>query len=260
MIPDSGARHALLTNLDEWISRQRQWTVRNSLTVALSPTTQFAVPHLWRAARHANAPTAVISAGIHGDEPSGPFALWQTLLDDELPDCVNWSVFPILNPHGFIHDSRTDASDRDINRDFKRCRTAVACFFISEMNGIPPPVLHLSLHEDWEYQQPYLYEINSGTAASIAGPLLQVLESHGGRLDLTEIDGHVPTAPGYIFHANEPDLPNGWPEAIFVVKRFATRSYTIEAPGKAAFAERLALLRACLSRISELARTPEFTG
>src|SRR6185369_11084845 len=42
-----------------------------------------------------------ISAGIHGDEPAGPLAIRQLLIDNQWPRHVDIWLCPCLNPTGF---------------------------------------------------------------------------------------------------------------------------------------------------------------
>ena len=55
------------------------------------------------------------------------------------------------------------------------------------------------------------------------------------------IDDHEVREPGWIFHAAEPDLPDGWPEAIFMAKqRRCMLSFTFETPSRARLEDRIA--------------------
>ena len=54
------------------------------------------------------------------------------------------------------------------------------------------------------------------------------------------IDGHEIREPGWIYHAAEADLPNDWPEAIFLAKRGCPLSYTFESPSANCLDDRVA--------------------
>jgi len=60
-----------------------------------------------------------LSAGIHGDETSGPFTLINLLKEPEFFDDLDVTIFPILNMYGHLHNQRHNAADKDLNRDFK---------------------------------------------------------------------------------------------------------------------------------------------
>ncbi len=98
----------------------------------------------------ANAKRVLLSAGIHGDEPAGVYALLEFLagpVKDYIKD-INFSIFPCLNPWGFENDCRFNANGIDINRCFVRntSRTAVMLKgFIKSRSGYR---LAINMHED----------------------------------------------------------------------------------------------------------------
>src|SRR3569623_1605664 len=57
-----------------------------------------------------------LSAGIHGDEPSGPLALLELLKANNWPLANLWIV-PCLNPTGFRLNQRENAEGFDLNRE-----------------------------------------------------------------------------------------------------------------------------------------------
>ncbi|MBV9490390.1 MAG: DUF2817 domain-containing protein, partial [Verrucomicrobia bacterium] len=106
-----------------------------------------------------------LSAGIHGDEPASTEALllWAQLHRSMLKD-VPLLIFPCLNPWGLVHNQRNDAEGRDLNR----------CYHLDE----PPQIkrqkeiisgrrfhLALCLHEDYDAQGVYLYEVKGRRTA-----------------------------------------------------------------------------------------------
>jgi hypothetical protein len=103
----------------------------------------------------------LISAGIHGDEPAAVEGLLQWL---EHPTSYHrrfhFTVFPLLNPWGLRHNSRTDQSGRDLNRLFHRSDVSL----IRAMSKIVmaekvPYALTVALHEDYDAEGFYIYEI-----------------------------------------------------------------------------------------------------
>jgi hypothetical protein len=54
------------------------------------------------------------------------------------------------------------------------------------------------------------------------------------------LDGHVVREPGWIHHAAEADLPNEWPEAIFMAKLGCPLSFTFETPSSRRLSRRVA--------------------
>jgi hypothetical protein len=58
------------------------------------------------------------------------------------------------------------------------------------------------------------------------------------------IDGHDSFEDGWIYHPSEPDIPEGWPEAIYVIKKGTPLSFTFESPSASALSDRIAALAA----------------
>ncbi len=193
------------------------------------------------------APHVLLSTGIHGDEPAGPWAVLSLLAEQALSAAVNWTVLPLINPDGLAAGSRENADGLDLNRDFKLQRSAEICALSKVFDAMAKVDLHLSLHEDWEYDQSYLYEINTGARTSFAEALLECAKANTGLVEAALIDGHTPCAPGLIRHAPDPDEPEGWPEAIYLVKKHPLLSYTLETPSRQPLAARIACHRAVIT-------------
>lgn len=200
-----------------------------------------------------SAPWVYISSGIHGDEPSGPQALEQLLGDGLLGDLsLNWLICPVLNPLGLAAHTREKPNGRDLNRDYFQCRTPEVCAHISWLKKQPVPDLFLSLHEDWESTGIYLYEINSEDCDSIAKALLAAASPYFAPEPERVIDDHDVREEGWIYHGAEPDLPDGWPEAIWVAKHGCPLSYTLETPSSQPIKKRVACHKAMVLRALEL--------
>lgn len=189
--------------------------------------------HLWtRSSATAPAPVIFLSAGIHGDEPCGPEALLHLLELHPLSTAFEWVIAPLLNPSGMKKGTRENKDGIDLNRDFYRRESgevkAFTKWWEQRSGGCD---LHLSLHEDWETTGLYLYEINTGRITSFAGNVLDSIREIVLLEDGGPVDGHELSAPGLILHAPEPDEEFGWPEAIWMAKRYPLLSLTLEAPG-----------------------------
>jgi hypothetical protein len=199
------------------------------------------------------APRLFLSAGIHGDEPCGPEALLRFLELHSLADSCDWVIAPLLNPTGLKKGTRENNDGIDLNRDFYRKESgevqAFTRWWEEQSRGCE---LHLSLHEDWETTGLYLYEINTGTIASFAGAILNSIRAVVPLEDEGPVDGHELSEPGLIRHDPDPDDAFGWPEAIWLVKRYPLLSLTLEAPGRIARGYRRAgLLTALTSAVVE---------
>ncbi|MBI2524012.1 M14 family metallocarboxypeptidase [Candidatus Peregrinibacteria bacterium] len=65
-------------------------------------------------------PTVMLSAGVHGDEPAGVYALLDFLHNGmrEYGDRCNFVVFPCVNPSGFEAGMHCTMNGVDLNRSF----------------------------------------------------------------------------------------------------------------------------------------------
>ena len=197
-----------------------------------------------------------VSAGIHGDEPAGPLALLEWLREERPDEQVHWVLCPTLNPEGLAEGRREHPSGLDLNRDYyKRSHPGVAAH-AAWLAAQPVPDLFLSLHEDWESSGFYFYEINLG--ADQPARAEAVLAAAAGWFPVEQaacIDGHEVRAPGWIYHANRADVPDGWPEAIYLARLGCPVSFTFETPSQGALARRIGAHRAAMA--AALAWRPE---
>lgn len=190
--------------------------------------------------RKGSGPTVYVSAGIHGDEPAGSMAVLELVERDAFPQDFHVLLCPALNPGGLATGSRGNRAGRDLNRDyllFQSLETAAHSRWLSRQ---PVPDLFVSMHEDWETSGFYFYEINTGDddpqrAAGLLAAVSTRMPVEGG----TEIDGHGVRGPGWIFHCAEADLPDSWPEAIYLAKLGCPLSFTFETPSQARLVDRV---------------------
>ena len=179
--------------------------------------------------RPGNGPRIYLSAGIHGDEPAGPLALL-VLLRFFSPN-VHWLLCPLLNPSGLAAGTRENAAGMDLNRDYFVRKSVEVIAHAAWIDRLPSPDLFISLHEDWESNGFYFYEINLGDdRPDRARAILDAVAPHFPAEPGPEIDGHTPREDGWIYHAADPDVPEGWPEAIFLAKKGCPISFTFETP------------------------------
>lgn len=82
----------------------------------------------------------LLVGGVHGDEESGPHLLVEFLEDlardpGLYPD-IKFTVFPMVNPAGFMGNVRCNALGYDINRDFASNRTVESSILRNYTKGI----------------------------------------------------------------------------------------------------------------------------
>ena len=193
-----------------------------------------------------------ISAGIHGDEPAGAEALitWAEENADRLHK-LPLLLLPCLNPWGLINNRRHDEQGNDLNRSFHRDDLPV-------ISALKTLVAHhqfhvaLHLHEDYDAQGLYLYEV--GRARPFWGDeLLAAARPHiaiDGRL---WIDGRKAHA-GLIRPRVDLKKYNkiGCPEALWMRNHHTDRALTAEAPSEFALDQRIrglkAIIEECVKR------------
>lgn len=194
-----------------------------------------------------------ISAGIHGDEPGGTEGLI-TWAEKHARRLARWPflLFPCLNPWGLINNRRSDAAGADRNRLFHRDDHPVLRG-VKELAAGHVFDLALMLHEDYDGQGLYLYEIQRGRPLW-GEELLEVARRHIAIDPRERIDGRASRA-GLI--RRRFDLRRfkqiGYPEAIWLHERHARRSLTIETPSEFAIEQRVrahvAVLEECVRRV-----------
>lgn len=186
-------------------------------------------------------PMIYLSAGIHGDEPAGPLAALELMRAGFFSDNHRWMICPALNPGGLALGTRENRAGVDLNRDYHVMGSPEIAAHAVWLSGKPVPDAFVSLHEDWESEAFYFYEINLGEDnPARAASLLAAVSGHFPADPGPEIDGHAIRGPGWIFHRAEADLPDSWPEAIFLAKRGCPLSFTFETPSRQPLEARIA--------------------
>lgn len=182
-----------------------------------------------------------LSAGMHGDEPAGPQAMLRLMDEGFFAPGIQWILCPALNPSGLARGTRENAEGIDLNRDYWQKRSPETRAHAAWLEARGMPDLFLSLHEDWETSGFYFYEINLGPdVPERAARIIEAVKPWFRPESGGEIDGHIPRAPGWIYHEAEADLPEGWPEAIFMAKHGCPLSFTFETPSHAPLEKRIA--------------------
>jgi murein peptide amidase A len=202
---------------------------------------ELAVGSLLAWERPGNGPHIYVSAGIHGDEPAGPLALLELMETGFFTLDYQWSLCPALNPTGLAAATRENDQGMDLNRDYWLRESDEVVAHTRWLDRIDTPDLVISLHEDWETTGFYFYEINlTEDHPSRAQRILEAVRPWFLPEVGPEIDGHEVREDGWIYHTAEPDLPQGWPEAIYLAVKGCPLSFTFETPSTAHLCKRIA--------------------
>ena len=171
-----------------------------------------------------------ISAGIHGDEPAGPLAVERMLIENRWPADVALTVCPCLNRTGFPLNTRENATGVDLNRDYRQPRTPEVQNHVAWLETQPSFDTAFCLHEDWESQGFYLYELNPDQRPSLARTVVDAVRPVCPIDESPLIDGRESHSHGIIVPQIDPALRPDWPEALYLFQRKTRLSYTLEAP------------------------------
>ena len=206
-----------------------------------------------RLADSPNGPSVLITGGIHGDEPATTASICKLIQEDLLPKNCSYAVFPCLNPRGMRISSRETPEGMDLNRDFLEAETIEVQTELKKLQAYERFDVALLLHEDWEANGFYLYELTEPDASPRFGrsvlnavskvcpvensPLIEGLEATDGLI-------HPP------YHLNK---RKDWPEAFYLMHNKTNHSLTLESPSDFDLDVRIeALSRAVLSAIKTL--------
>lgn len=185
-------------------------------------------------------PRIYLSSGVHGDEPAPPAALLTALIDDTFDDRATWFLVPLINPVGFIKGQRENGEGIDLNRDYLSGEAREVRDHIAWLVRQPRFDLALCLHEDWEAQGFYLYELcralREDYCRNIRAAVTAVLPIEDG----DEIDGRPVTEHGIIRPESDPALRDLWPEAIYLFKHQTDHCLTFETPTPKTMKDRIA--------------------
>jgi murein peptide amidase A len=214
----------------EEAARAASWTVRY-----LSPTESGPRPWFQRAVSNSAKPRLYLSAGIHGDEISGPLALLEMIRQPGFFDSCAVTMFPILNPNGLARGLRMNRDEIDLNRDYRNPRSLEIKDHIETLLTLGRFDASMLLHEDYEGIGAYLYELNDTLDPRLGAKIIAAMGLHVP-IDLRpEIEEGV--ARGGVISRRDliaklgriEDLPE-WPEAIYLTVHHTDVSYTTETP------------------------------
>ena len=192
-------------------------------------------------------PRVYLSAGVHGDEPAPPLALLDLLRAGFFDHRADWFICPVINPIGLQRGIRENGEARDLNRDYQDCLSREVQAHVGWLQHQPPFDLTLCLHEDWESQGFYLYELNPRQRPTLAPIMISAVAGLMPIESAEIIDGRPIAEPGIIRPVSDPSLRNAWPEAIYLRQAHTTLSYTLETPSALQLQSRIAAQKAAIT-------------
>jgi protein MpaA len=204
-------------------------------------------PVLFLHTPEATGPRLYLSAGVHGDEPAPVSALLEWAEDNTTRlRTLPVAIFPIFNPSGLALNARADHRGVDLNRRFhdgshphiKAWWKAIGDMRFS--HGV-------CLHEDYDGQGIYCYELSRSRRMDAAESLLRACEGYIPRDERGNIDGRV-VRNSFFRRRKPPDLP-GMPEAIALYMHSTDHTMTFETPSEYSLADRVAAQRAFVEAV-----------
>lgn len=192
-----------------------------------------------------------LSSGVHGDEPAGPLALLRLLQEGFFDESRAWQICPCLNPTGLQRGTRETKDGVDLNRDYLRKEAPEVQAHVRWLERQAQARIFISLHEDWESTGFYYYEIRCGEE----GPRYEEIITAAAPFFPPEpqevIDDHKTTRKGWIYHKDQPDLEDSWPEAIYLARRNCSLSLTFETPSSMDLEDRIGCQMAVVRKAVE---------
>jgi hypothetical protein len=189
-----------------------------------------------------------IAAGVHGDEPAGPWALLQLVERGELPPEFSYRLWPCTNPSGFHAQTRANADGIDVNRTFGGDGESPEASAIVAANRGITFALSIDLHEDCDATGFYCYEYGGGNLGRSA---VAAVEAKGFPIDPLEAtfdlagpldDAHCVREPGRVVAdaVQEALVLRGLSYSLALARNGA-RALTFETPLALAWKTRIAM-------------------
>ena len=169
-----------------------------------------------------------LSTGIHGDEPAGPLAILQLLAENRWPEANLWLV-PCVNPAGFRLNTRENAAGVDLNRDYRHRTAPEVRAHVAWLERQPDFDLTLILHEDWESNGFYVYELNPGQQRSLAEDMVEAVRQLCP-IETADLVDNWECRAGIIRPQVDPTDRPQWAEAVYLIANKSRLSYTLETP------------------------------
>lgn len=205
-------------------------------------------------------PKIYLSAGIHGDEPAPPLALLRLVESGFFDDRCTWFICPLINPTGFNGNTRENFAKVDLNRDYKEPITDEIRAHIAWLKRQPNFDLVICVHEDWESQGFYLYELNPDGRTTLANRMVAAAKTVSPIDPSSLIDGRETAEPGIIRPISDPLMRETWPEAIYLRNFHGTLVYTTETPSALPLEQRIethcAVLQAAIGKFCDETLNP----
>jgi murein peptide amidase A len=216
----------------EEVARAADWTVRYLSLVESGPR-----PWLQRILPQGETtpPRLYLSAGIHGDEISGPLALLEMIRQPAFFAGFEVIMFPILNPNGLARGVRTNWDEIDLNRDYRALKSREIASHVETLLTLGRFDAAMMLHEDYEGIGAYIYELNDTLDPTLGAKVIAAMGLHVPIDMRPEIEeaaalGGVISRRDLIAKLGPIEDRPEWAEAIYLLVNHTDAAYTTETP------------------------------
>lgn len=179
-----------------------------------------------------NPQRALITAGIHGDEPVGVEALCEFFEQCRYrPWARRWelTVLPCVNPWGYAYNQRAIEDGRDLNREFRSSNPPAEVRLVQSLLDVGRYELSLDLHDDADSSGYYLYQaLDSDEESRASGFILRRVNRVMPINRDNEIEGR-PARNGVIRRPCAPPDMDWWPLAVYALQHGVKHNFTLEA-------------------------------
>ena len=232
---------------DGWLLRHRAHDVAHLLrrwrSVARAARLELRVIHetvgfpvYFLTTRNVTGRPLYLSTGVHGDEAASVLGLleWAERSISYLRN-ADVVLLPLFNPAGLALNTRSDSDGNDLNRCFDHPAHPHINGWRDAMTGYLPR-LAVCLHEDYDAQGLYAYELNHSGRPRPAEYCLTAAQDILPRDSRRTIEG-FPARAGLI-RRRQPPLLENLPEAIVLYRAGTPCTITFETPSEFSLAQR----------------------
>jgi protein MpaA len=243
------------------LAKRRSWSLREVPCQGVARTlllVEFGRP---------DAPVVHITAGVHGDEPGGPWGLLAMADAGMLDERFSYRLWPCTNPSGYRAGTRANAEGNDVNRSFTPQAATPESRAIMQVNEGCRFALAIDLHEDFEADGFYCYEPVVDGTAPLSQAILWAIEAAGFPIqtldhlfdlgypkDLAGVDQLRTLERGRVLvnaQAERRFFP-GLPQSLYLLRTATRRTVTLETPRKRPWEDRITMHRVAV--VSALAQ------
>lgn len=197
----------------------------------------------------------LIAAGFHGEEPAGPWGVLEFLrvAPDALLDRATLGIIPLVNATGFAAGRRFNARGENPNRGFDPAiagerLTAEGEVLLGQRERLLAAARHglLCCHEDEGMEAAYVYTLEQGEAPGrFSRGLVETMARFFPLVPDGKVDG-CPVAGGLVYNRHDGSFES------WAVRHGVPLAATVETPGRADFATRIAAQAALMTAFVEL--------